>query len=93
MIAVNLAMIVIYSSNGIEDWEPVLPADVPDWIKNDPDMIGKMISGLMCKKRDSEFWFKAVRVVTAEERGREQARLSAYEQRRRRRQDALRTVH
>ena len=96
MTAANLAMLIIYASpDGNAGWTPVLPADVPDWVK-DPDTLGKMIAGNACQNPNSasrSTWYRAVRVMSSEEQKREQAKLYADKQKRRRRQAALRALH
>ncbi len=92
----NLAMLIIYASpDGNTGWIPVLPADVPDWVK-DPDILGKMIAGQMCQNPNSvsrTTWYQAKRIMSPEEKKREHARLYADKQKRRRRQAALRALH
>lgn len=92
----NLAMLIIYASpDGNTGWTPVLPADVPDWVK-DPDILANMIAGQACQNQSSASrttWYRAVRVMSPEEQKREQARLYADKQKRRRRQAALRVLH
>lgn len=96
MMPVNLALLVIYASpDGRTDWQPVLPADVPDWCK-DPDTVGKMIAGQACQSPNSAsrtIWYRAVRIMSPEEQKLEQASLYADKQKRRRQQAALRTLH
>lgn len=96
MAAINLALLVIYASpDGRMDWKPVPANLVPDWIK-DPDTIGKLLEGNMCQSPNSAsrtVWYRAVRVMSPEEQKREQARLYADKQKRRRQQAALRTLH
>lgn len=53
-------LIIFKSDNGRDGWKPVLPADVPEWVK-DPDVIGNMVKGSACMNPDSgEDWFIAI---------------------------------
>lgn len=39
------AVLVIYQSpNGQDNWEPVKPEDVPEWLKK-PDVMGRLVNG------------------------------------------------
>ena len=70
MTALTLAMLIIYSSPDGQVWSPVLPADVPDWLK-DPDTIAKLVDGLMCQSPNSgsrTTWFRAERHLLPGER-------------------------
>ena len=40
-------MVVWKSPNGRDQWEPVKPADVPDWVKAE-DVMGRLVNGDMC---------------------------------------------
>jgi hypothetical protein len=42
------AVIVVYKSeNGRDNWQPVLPIDVPEWVK-EPGTMGKLVAGMEC---------------------------------------------
>lgn len=60
------ALIVVWkSANGREDWEPVLPDDVPAWVK-EPHRMAKMIEGdMICDPTEGESgsdWYRAEKV-------------------------------
>lgn len=59
------AMLVIYvSETGRDKWLPVLPDDVPAWIKA-PKVMGRLVAGEMCIDPRSETehrWFRAEKV-------------------------------
>lgn len=39
------ALIIVYASeNGRDGWAPVMPADIPEFVK-DPDCMGKLLAG------------------------------------------------
>lgn len=57
------ARLVIYASdNGRDDWRPIKPEDVPDWVA-DPDNLGRLVAGEMCMRADDgpagSPWFRA----------------------------------
>ncbi len=60
------ATLVIYaSSNGRDGWKPVLPGDVPAWVK-EPRIIGALIAGEMCmdpKASSGSTWFRGERAA------------------------------
>ena len=60
------ALIVVWrSENGRDPWEPVLPEDVPDWVK-DPKRMARMLEGSMiCDPTEGESgsaWYRAEKV-------------------------------
>lgn len=61
------ATLIIYSSpNGRDNWQPVKPEDVPQWLK-DPERMAHLVAGEMACKNDEgdrgSDWYKAVRVL------------------------------
>ena len=40
-------LIIFESPNGRDQWKPLLPKDVPEWVK-DPEIISRMIDGEIC---------------------------------------------
>jgi hypothetical protein len=40
-------MIIYRSPNCRDDWTPVLPQDVPDWVR-DPDNLAQLVEGNAC---------------------------------------------
>ena len=75
--------LVIYKSSDCETWEPVKAADVPDWVKEDSERLGRMVDGEACRNEDEPDspWFTAKRVLTDED---ESALMKAYARRQRR---------
>lgn len=57
--------IVYRSPHGRGDWTPVLPQDVPEWVK-DPDVMGEMARGNAACKNDEgptgSDWFRADKI-------------------------------
>ena len=43
-------------------WQPVLPENVPAWIKDDPDVLANLVHGEMAKERDGIMWWRCERV-------------------------------
>lgn len=39
-------------------WHPVLPENIPDWIKSDPDLIGMLRAGHMAHRRSDTLWYR-----------------------------------
>lgn len=60
-------LIIYVSPNGRENWQPVLPQDVPEWLK-DPDILGELVSGEMACKADEEIpvWYRAEKVESGQ---------------------------
>lgn len=60
--------LIIYSSlDGENDWTPVNAAEVPDWIKDDPDLLARMVDGEACQNEVDGVktpWYRAERVLT-----------------------------
>ena len=59
--------LIIYSlPDGENDWQPVKPADVPDWVK-DPDNLARLVDGEACSDQTCDpptAWYRAERVLT-----------------------------
>lgn len=53
-------LIIFKSKNGRDGWEPVLPADVPEFVKK-PTTIGRLVEGQMAMNpQDGEnAWYRA----------------------------------
>lgn len=67
------ALLVIYRSrNGRDNWEPVLPDDVPAWVKA-PDIMGRLVQGEQCmdagERPNGSMWYRAKRVVNQYDQG------------------------
>lgn len=81
-------LVILRSKDGRSDWQPVLPADVPEWTKR-PEYMGRLVAGEMCMKCDEgpagSDWYRAVPA-------REFAQM-VEAQRKRARRAALRVVH
>lgn len=58
-------LIILKSANGRDGWEPVLPADVPEWVKN-PDVMARLVAGdMVCDPTIGEYgsdWYRAERM-------------------------------
>lgn len=53
--------LIIYASpNGRDQWLPVLPNEVPEWLKEE-DTLGELVAGQMCSKCDEAdpVWYRA----------------------------------
>lgn len=65
--APNVGTLVIFqSSTGMDSWSPVLPKDVPDWVK-DPDNVARMVGGEACSlnpEAPEAVWYAALRMPT-----------------------------
>lgn len=54
------ANLVILRSPDLKAWEPVLPKNVPEWVK-DPEVIGHLVTGHMVQDGNEEvgYWYRA----------------------------------
>jgi hypothetical protein len=53
------SLVILRSENGRDGWKPVLPADVPEWLKN-PDVMHKLVNGEMAMDpRKGTEWYRA----------------------------------
>lgn len=44
-----------------EDWEPVPPKDVPEFVK-DPETMGRLlVHGEIAKEPDGQYWYRAIK--------------------------------
>jgi len=77
-------LVILASADGRGAWSPVLPAAVPDWIK-EPDTLARLVAGECAMKADEgesgSLWYRAQavaeveRIVAAEaKRARKQAK-------------------
>lgn len=63
------ANLIIFSSpNGRDHWDPVLPEDVPEWLK-EPDVVARLVAGEECMKagESENRWFYAEQAPTEED--------------------------
>ena len=60
-------MLVFYRSpNGVDGWEAMKAVDVPAWLTEDPEVLGRMVDGEACHddgEPDSP-WYAAKRLLT-----------------------------
>jgi hypothetical protein len=49
------ATIVVYECVGPEEWKPLKPAEVPDWLK-EPEVMGEMVKGWILEGVDGKFY-------------------------------------
>ena len=61
------ATLIIYrSAHGRGDWSPILPTEVPEWLKV-PDVMGRLVAGEVCMKCDEgdkgSEWYMAEQVT------------------------------
>ena len=65
--APNIGTLVIFQSpNGMDHWTPVLPADVPAWVK-DPDNVARLVDGEACSldpEAPDAVWYMALQMPT-----------------------------
>lgn len=54
------ATLVILRSSDAKKWKPVLPAKVPAWIREDPEVVGRLHAGDMAR-RGKGAWYRAER--------------------------------
>lgn len=73
----RLAMLIFYKSEDDgRTWEPVLPADVPEWCK-EPDYVARLVAGQMASKESPlivanpqrKIWYRAVKAALPEQTG------------------------
>lgn len=87
----QVRMVIQRSENGRDNWQPVKPNDVPDWVK-DPDNITKLIQGEQCMRpKDGNAgsdWYRGV--MTNEDR---QSLVAAMERRAQRDSKRRGTMH
>jgi hypothetical protein len=62
MATIEGTLIILMSADGNEPWYPVLPDAVPDWIKNDPDVLANLVNGEMAKQADGLCWYRATKI-------------------------------
>lgn len=64
-------LVICRSPNGRDNWVPVMPLDVPAWVQA-PEVMGRLVAGEQCmdirQGRDGSDWYKAMRVVSVDER-------------------------
>ena len=64
-------LVVFESPNGRDNWVPLMASDVPEWVRH-PDIMGKLVSGQQCMDAaqgdKGSKWYRASRVVSAEEK-------------------------
>jgi len=56
-------LVILASDNGRDGWAPVLPVDVPAWVRA-PGNIAKLIAGHECMKANEgekgSMWYRAI---------------------------------
>lgn len=52
------ASLVILRSSDTKKWKPVMPANVPAWIRTDPAVIGHLVAGDMARRGKGP-WYRA----------------------------------
>lgn len=52
------AKIIVYHSLDSEHWTPILPADVPEWVK-EPNTMGRLVKGDMAQTNGGGGWYRA----------------------------------
>ncbi len=62
------AVLIVYKSeNGRDNWQPVLPADVPEFVKR-PDVMGSLVAGEECmdaaQGSAGSPWYRAIKVTS-----------------------------
>ncbi len=72
MSAMPEARLIIFMAIGDErgptsPWQPVLPEQVPSWIKDDPGVVANLVGGDMAHNRDdgSICWYRAEKADAA----------------------------
>lgn len=78
MAGIKQARLVIFASvNGRDNWHPLLPAEVPAWVREE-SVMGRLVNGEMCMdtadghrgvialpaEGTGSLWYKAVKVET-----------------------------
>jgi hypothetical protein len=57
-------LIIFESENGRDGWRPLLPVEVPEWVK-DPDVLGTLLNGqIAMDPTKSTNWYRAERAPT-----------------------------
>lgn len=63
-LGLSLARLVILKSDDPEadapQWSPVDPAEVPDWIRMDPEIVSALMQGLIAHVALDPIWYRAV---------------------------------
>lgn len=62
--AMKAGKIVVYHSLDTEHWTPILPNDVPDWVK-EPETMGRLVQGDMAQSNGGG-WYRAEKIEDAE---------------------------
>ena len=67
----QIRLVIYRSVNGRDNWEPVAADSLPEFVRN-PDVMGRLVAGGQCmdagEKPRGSAWYRAVRVVTQQER-------------------------
>lgn len=67
----QIALVIYHSSNGRDNWTPVMFDSVPEWVK-EPEVMGRLVAGEQCmdaKQGDrGSDWYMAKRIVSVEDR-------------------------
>ncbi len=61
---VKVELVILRSIDGEQDWEPVLPNDVPAFVRRS-DIVRRMVEGEMVQlESQSPYWFRAEQIST-----------------------------
>lgn len=56
------------SPNGRDQWKIIAPAEVPDWLKGNPDAVAKLVAGdMVMDPTQSLWWYRAEPTPSAQE--------------------------
>lgn len=57
----KLATLVMYRATEYEgNYEPIMASDVPDWVKNDPKVVKRLMDGYIAHNEDEGgYWYRA----------------------------------
>lgn len=53
------SLIVYRSENGRDNWRPVKPEEVPEWVKHPDTMAIISTGGMACDPKRGEEWYRA----------------------------------
>jgi hypothetical protein len=55
-------VIVVYQSRDLKDWSPVLPEEVPAWVK-EPEVMAMLVDGHAGREGEDGLWYRAEKVA------------------------------
>lgn len=57
-----VSLVMFRSSDGKTRWKPVPKDKVPAWIRDDPQVVGRLVGGDMVRRKKGRGWYRAEKV-------------------------------